>query len=108
MCYQNCTNENYHGDCKIGSYPENFICPHERAICSRCESACYWYDMDESGLCEECLANDIEDAIIEAKEQDREPYFDIKIGGILTYLTETEINTAIERLERWKKRRAMA
>ena len=106
MCYQNCQNEKYSGDCKIGSFPENFICPPERAICSRCEAMTYWYDMDESGLCEECLADDIQEEILDAREHNRKAYFEFEIGSKFIVLTETDINSFIERLEQWKRRRA--
>ena len=108
MCYQNCQNEKYSGDCKLGSYPDNFICPPERAICNRCEAACYWYDMDESGLCEECLADDIQETIYNARRQGDTPLFLVEIGEEKIRLTEKEINTAIDRLEQWKRRRAAA
>jgi len=108
MCYQNCTNEKDSGDCKLGSFPENFICPPERAVCNRCESACYWYDMDESGLCEECLAEDIQEEILDAREKGTTPLFELEIGDGKIRLTEKEINTAIDRLEQWKRRRAAA
>ena len=106
MCYQNCTNEKYSGDCKLGSYPENFICPPEREICKRCKSMVYWYDMDESGLCEECLAEDIQETIDNAHKQGDTPQFFVEIGEEKIRLTEKEINTAIKRLKQWKKRRA--
>lgn len=104
MCYRNCEHENWHGECQMGKLPEHFICPGERAYCNRCEAVSYWYDMDESGLCEECIADEIDDTVAEARKEGKEPQFEIEIGGEHVYLSKKEISTAIEVLCKWKDR----